>query len=162
MRQPEREIPARPSSLVDIVDVNPSKEELMTLRRDCEDFLGKHGKEYGGGVFGPRKRIRTDEINVKTRAGDILLRVGRYKGRKKSDLQQDINIGIGMRTGDNELVVLQLLGDGTARFRLDHGRIVDGYAWYHKESPTKKDVALHAEALKIAAEQLVKPTNASR
>lgn len=150
------ERPRKPVSLEEIAETNPSKEEVGTLRRGYEELLFKQGSEkridpigIGRLQLGGFKMLSfSTEVKVKDR--NISLQVWRKKS--KTPEREALYIHMGMRTGGGELVSLVLGEDGVAYWSYpDRSFIADGFS---KENPTKKDLNLHAEVLKIATKQL--------
>lgn len=152
----ETEIPRKPASLKEIAEINPSREEVMNLRRDYEELLHKYGSEeridsipIGHWQLGGSKRLEfLTEVKVQDR--NISLQV--WRKTSKTPEQETLCIDIGMRTSYGESVSLVLGKDGFASWSYyERSLIAQNFS---KEKPTKKDLDLHAEVLKIARAQL--------
>ncbi|KKQ26797.1 MAG: hypothetical protein UU14_C0043G0005 [Candidatus Roizmanbacteria bacterium GW2011_GWB1_40_7] len=151
MIQLEADHPGKTDSLKKIVEVNPSIEEVVTLHDNYMKLLNEHGEsEIYRGV-----KILSFQKDVKVGEGSIsLFAFQQFRDKKGKEPVEEVTIDIGMRTRGNERVRLNLSKDGRAKWAYrdrTEGFPIEGLS---EESPTKKDVELHAEALEKLKKQL--------
>lgn len=161
MRQIEIDRPGKTTSLTQIAEINPSIEDVINLRNGYKKLLDENGHESKGKsmlIFRMGllvNRSRAIEFLGKVEIDDKSIPIHVWQFRNKTPERESLYINMGMRTNGGELVVLELSSLGGAMARWKHPQRGGMYDAPGDDVPTKKDLALHVEALELLKKQLV-------